>query len=184
MKILDTNFLDLKIIQPHVHADDRGFFYEFFNQANAPFKSQDLHFVQDNISRSIKGTLRGLHFQKYHPQGKLVTCLQGSVLDVVVDINIQSPTFGQHFTIELSDTNNLMLWVPPSFAHGFYVLSDEAVFLYKCTDFYCQSDESGIIWNDSQLSIDWPNKNPNLSDKDAQLPSFIEATSFMGAEVE
>ena len=179
MEFINTDFNELILIKPSIYSDDRGYFYEFFNESNAAFKPEKLNFVQDNISRSTQGTLRGLHFQKYHPQGKLVTCLQGNVLDVVVDINIHSPTFGKHFSVELSDSNNLMLWVPPSFAHGFYVLSKEAIFLYKCTDFYHQSDESGIIWNDSQLNIDWPSVTPTLSDKDSILPSFKDATSFL-----
>lgn len=179
MEFIDTDFDELVVIKPNVHSDTRGYFFEFFNEANATFKPKNMNFVQDNISRSARGTLRGLHFQKQHPQGKLVSCIRGSVLDVVVDINIKSSTFGKHFSIELNDSNNLMLWVPPSFAHGFYVLSKEAVFLYKCTDFYDQSDESGIIWNDPQLNIDWPSLNPNLSNKDSILPTFKKATSFL-----
>ncbi|MDA7562989.1 dTDP-4-dehydrorhamnose 3,5-epimerase [Gammaproteobacteria bacterium] len=179
MEFIKTDFEELVLIKPNVYSDDRGYFYEFFNESNSSFKSNELNFVQDNISQSTQGTLRGLHFQKFHPQGKLVTCLQGSVLDVVVDIDIQSPTFGKHFSVELSDSNHLMLWVPPSFAHGFYVLSKEAVFLYKCTDHYNKLDESGIIWNDEYLNINWPTLTPTLSEKDSVLPSFKRATSFM-----
>ena len=159
---------DCFIIDPIVHGDDRGFFLETFQKKRYEnFLGPDLQFVQDNHSRSSYGVLRGLHFQKLNPQGKLVRVVKGEVFDVAVDIRKESSTFGKWVGINLSETNKKQLWVPPGFAHGFLVLSDLADFEYKCTDYYDQDDECSILWNDPDLQIDWPIENPTLSKKDS-----------------
>jgi dTDP-4-dehydrorhamnose 3,5-epimerase len=162
---------DVILIEPKVFHDDRGFFAEIFKARD--FKKQHiaLDFVQDNYSKSQAGVLRGLHYQT-HPkmQGKLVQVLQGSVFDVVVDLRLYSPTYGQWLSVILSDENHHMLWIPPGFAHGFCVLSEQVDFIYKCTDYYDPSLERGIRWDDADLSINWPIKNPIISDKDAIFP--------------
>lgn len=132
----------------------------------------DLEFVQDNHSRSRRGVLRGLHFQKTKPQGKLVSVLSGAVFDVAADINPESPTYGQYVGVELSGENHRQLWVPPGYAHGFCVLSDEVDFIYKCTDYYDPSDEGGVAWDCSLLAIDWPVTEPQLSEKDRLYPGL------------
>lgn len=167
MRVIQTKLLGVLIIEPDVFGDNRGFFKETFNLNR--YKEQvgiDLPFVQDNHSRSRKGVLRGLHFQKTKPQGKLVSVTRGAVYDVAADINPESPTYGQYVGVELSEGNHRQLWVPPGYAHGFVVLSDEADFVYKCTDYYTPSDEDGIAWNCPLLNIDWPVSNIHLSDKD------------------
>lgn len=167
MRVIQTKLLGVLIIEPDVFGDNRGFFKETFNLNR--YKEQvgiDLPFVQDNHSRSRKGVLRGLHFQKTKPQGKLVSVTRGAVYDVAADINPESPTYGQYVGVELSEGNHRQLWVPPGYAHGFVVLSDEADFVYKCTDYYTPSDEDGIAWNCPLLNIDWPVSNIQLSDKD------------------
>ena len=173
MKVIDTNIAEVKIIEPKVFGDDRGFFLETFHAARyAELTCIDLAFVQDNHSRSAKGVLRGLHFQKTKPQGKLVRVVSGEVFDVAVDIRLNSPTFGQWEGVILSEQNKRQFWVPPGFAHGFVVLSDTADFEYKCTDYYDPADEGSIRWDDPDLAIDWPVTNPSLSDKDATAGSF------------
>ncbi|HEO9235022.1 TPA: dTDP-4-dehydrorhamnose 3,5-epimerase, partial [Enterobacter asburiae] len=155
-----------------VFGDERGFFYETYHEQrykNAGIKES---FVQDNRSRSTGNVLRGLHFQKRKPQGKLVTVTAGTVFDVAVDLREDSPTFGQYESIILSGDNRLQFYIPPGFAHGFCVLSDIADFQYKCTDFYDPTDEGGIIWNDNSININWPISEPNLSLKDKELPSL------------
>ncbi|GAA6169790.1 dTDP-4-dehydrorhamnose 3,5-epimerase [Sessilibacter corallicola] len=175
MEVIKTKLDGVVIIKPKVFGDDRGFFLETFQQERyRELAGIDLPFVQDNHSRSTKGVLRGLHFQKTKPQGKLVRVVRGEVYDVAVDINPSSPTFGQYEGVILSETNKAQFWVPPGYAHGFAVLSETADFEYKCTDFYDPSDEGGLIWNDPTVAIDWPLENPSLSEKDAVLPTLEE----------
>ena len=172
MNIIKTKIKDLLIIEPKVFGDDRGFFYETFQAERYKAAGIDADFVQDNRSRSGQGVLRGLHFQKTKPQGKLVTVTDGEVFDVAVDLRPGSETFGQHEAIILTGQNKLQFYVPPGFAHGFCVLSDTADFQYKCTDYYDPSDESGLLWNDPSLQIQWPLSNPLLSDKDMIQPTL------------
>lgn len=174
MKIAETSLPGVLIIEPKVFGDHRGFFKETFQVERYKEAGIVLPFVQDNHSRSQKGVLRGLHLQKTHPQGKLVSCSSGAVYDVAVDIDPNSPTFGQHVGVELTEDNHLQLWIPPGYAHGFCVLTDTADFQYKCTDLYHPEDESGLIWNDPDVNIDWPVDSPNLSEKDLKLPSLRE----------
>lgn len=170
MNIVDTKIPEVKIIEPKVFGDDRGFFLETFQaERYASVIGDGLTFVQDNHSRSCKGVLRGLHFQKTKPQGKLVRVVTGEVFDVAVDIRKDSPTFGQWEGVLLTGDNKKQFWVPPGFAHGFVVLSDTADFEYKCTDYYDPSDEGAICWNDPDLAIDWPiDFEPSLSAKDLE----------------
>lgn len=176
MNVIKTKIKDLLIIEPKVFGDDRGFFYETFQKERYRAAGIDVEFVQDNRSRSTKGVLRGLHFQKTKPQGKLVTVTDGEVFDVAVDLRPGSETFGQHETIILTGKNKLQFYVPPGFAHGFCVLSDTADFQYKCTDYYDPSDESGLLWNDPSLAIQWPLSQPLLSEKDAVQPHLAVIT--------
>lgn len=166
---------DVIIFEPKLFEDKRGCFYEVYNDFKYPFINQGIKFVQENISFSKKNTIRGLHFQKLRPQGKLVTCLKGEVIDILVDIRKSSKTYGKFLSISLNEINKKQVWVPPGFAHGFIVKSDEAVFFYKCTDFYDPSDEYGIAWNDKFLNIPWGINEPIISEKDSKLPSFKEA---------
>ena len=167
MNIIQTSLQDCVIIEPKVFGDERGFFLETFHTSRyADLAGISLPFVQDNYSRSLKGVLRGLHFQKTKPQGKLISVVRGEVYDVAVDIRKGSSTFGQWVGVILSEENKKQLWVPPGFAHGFVVLSEIADFEYKCTDYYEPSDEGSILWNDPDLAIGWPVENPILSDKD------------------
>lgn len=156
MKLIETAISDVKILEPKVFGDERGFFLESWNANTFAALGLDLQFVQDNHSRSRQGILRGLHYQLQNPQGKLVRVTQGAVFDVAVDIRRSSPTFGQWVGVELSASNHRMLWIPAGFAHGFYVLSESADFQYKCTDFYNPAAEKSILWNDSDLNISWP----------------------------
>ena len=168
MKVIETSICGCVIIEPTVFGDERGFFLETFHAARyAESAGIDLPFVQDNHSRSSKGVLRGLHFQKTKPQGKLVRVVRGEVYDVAVDIRANSKTFGKWEAVILSEHNKLQFWVPPGFAHGFVVLSDIADFEYKCTDFYDSTDEGSILWSDPDLGIQWPVQNPIVSAKDA-----------------
>ena len=163
------------IIEPKVFRDERGFFLETFQSIKYDDLSGiTLPFVQDNYSRSSKGVLRGLHFQKTKPQGKLVRVVRGEVYDVAVDLRKNSNTFCQWESVVLSEHNQKQLWVPPGFAHGFLVLSETADFDYKCTDFYDPSDEGAILWNDQNLDISWPIEKPILSFKDANAPSLTD----------
>jgi dTDP-4-dehydrorhamnose 3,5-epimerase len=176
VNVIDTNIAEVKIIKPKVFGDDKGFFLETFHAARyAEQAGIDLPFVQDNHSRSTKGVLRGLHFQKTKPQGKLVRVVSGEVFDVAVDIRRDSPTFGQWAGVILSQQNKRQFWVPPGFAYGFVVLSDTADFEYKCTDYYDPADEGAIRWDDPDLAIDWPINQPLISDKDANAPWFKDA---------
>ena len=183
MKIVDTAITDVKIIEPAVFGDERGFFFESFNQAKFnQAAGYDVAFVQDNHSRSAKGVLRGLHYQlPPHPQGKLVRCVVGEVFDVAVDIRKSSPTFGHWEAVELSGDNKRQLWVPPGLAHGFVVYSETAEFLYKTTDYYAPAHERCIAWNDPDLAIDWNLGDivPQLSAKDQQGVAFAQAEVFV-----
>ena len=169
MKVIRTKLQDCVVIEPKVFGDERGFFLETFQASRyADLAGIVLPFVQDNHSRSSKGVLRGLHFQKTKPQGKLVRVIEGEVYDVAVDIRKGSDTFGHWEGVILSEENKKQFWVPPGFAHGFLVLSETADFEYKCTDYYDPSDEGVILWNDKNLDIPWPIGNPILSDKDSR----------------
>ena len=178
MKIKETPLKDCYILEPTVFEDDRGYFYEKFNEKTfEELTGMNGHFVQDNISKSSYGVLRGLHLQKgVHAQAKLVSCLEGRVWDVAVDLREDSPTFAQWFGIELSAKNRLQFYVPRGFGHGFSVLSEHAVFAYKCDNFYNKESEGGVLWNDAELNIDWnlPETDVILSDKDKVQPSFAE----------
>lgn len=174
MIIHHTPIDGLLLIEPKVYSDHRGLFFESYNQKLKEL-GIDCEFVQDNQSVSRKNVIRGLHFQRApHAQGKLVRVSHGSVLDVALDLRKNSPTFGRHFSVELNDRNNLMFWIPPGFAHGFSVLEDHSVFLYKVSGMYNPTSESGIIYNDPELNIDWKVSDPIVSDKDKVLPSFKE----------
>ncbi len=170
MKITTTALPGVLIIEPKTFNDTRGFFLESFQSQRYARAGIIEPFVQDNHSRSQRGVLRGLHFQCTRPQGKLVSVSRGSVFDVTVDINPQSPTFSEYVALELNDDNQLQMWIPAGYAHGFCVLSDVADLHYKCTDFYDPADETGIIWNDPDVNIAWPLHTPLLSVKDQQLP--------------
>lgn len=167
MEIKDTSIHDVKIIQPKVFGDERGFFLETFEKRRyEKMLGISLDFVQDNHSRSRKGVLRGLHFQHANPQGKLVRVVRGEVYDVAVDIRKESPTFGAWQGAILSEENKAQMWIPPGLAHGFLVLSEIADFEYKCTDYYNPADEGCLIWNDADVGIEWPMLSPILSEKD------------------
>ncbi|MFH1194745.1 MAG: dTDP-4-dehydrorhamnose 3,5-epimerase [bacterium] len=173
MTVEKTQFDGLLVIKPDVFRDTRGYFYESFNKNKFIKVGLSLNFEQDNISRSAKGTIRGLHYQVGdNAQGKLCSVLLGKVFDVAVDIRFGSPTFGKHFRIELSDENNYQLWIPPGFAHGFCVLSDEAIFHYKCTALYNKESERSILFSDNDIAVDWGIENPIVSEKDQKAKLF------------
>lgn len=175
MQVIPTKVDGAVIIEPKVFGDDRGFFLEAFQaERYRELVGIDLEFVQDNHSRSSRGVLRGLHYQKTKPQGKLVRVVRGEVFDVVVDIRKGSPTFGAWAGVKLSEDNKKQLWVPPGLAHGFVTLSDTADFEYKCTDYYDPSDEGCLMWNDPDVGIEWPIDDPQLSTKDRLGNSFQE----------
>jgi dTDP-4-dehydrorhamnose 3,5-epimerase len=173
MEINSTPFPGLLVIQAKVFSDERGYFYEAFSAERYKEICGVAQFVQDNISCSVQNTVRGLHYQAGEfAQGKLCNVLYGKVLDVAVDIRFGSPTFGKHFAVELSDENHKQLWIPPGFAHGFSVLSDEAIFHYKCTAYYSKESERTILFSDSALNIDWKVKKPIVSTKDLAGAQF------------
>lgn len=178
MKVTNTKIEDVKIIEPHVFCDERGFFMETWNQKRFEnlVTGKSTKFVQDNHSKSKKGILRGLHYQTENTQGKLVRVISGQVFDVAVDVRKNSPTFGQWVGVYLSAENKRQLWVPEGFAHGFYVTSDEVEFVYKCTDYYNSNAELSIKWDDEALNILWPCKNQSitLSAKDRDALTFNE----------
>jgi len=183
MKVIETKIPDVKIIEPDVFGDERGFFMETWNQKEFEEKvtGKKTVFVQDNHSKSNKGILRGLHYQTEKTQGKLVRVISGEVFDVVVDIRKYSPTFGQWVGEYLSAENKRQLWVPKGFAHGFYVISEYAEFVYKCTDYYDPSSEISIAWNDVELAIKWPlldNESPILSHKDHCAINLSKAPTY------
>ena len=180
MKCTQTGIPDVMILEPRIFGDKRGFFMETWHRKVFADMGIDFDFVQDNHSRSSKGILRGLHYQIKHPQGKLVRVIRGEVFDVAVDIRKNSPTFGKWEGVLLSETNKRMLWIPPGFAHGFYVTSETAEFVYKCTDFYAPEYERSIIWNDPHIGVAWPldGNDPVLSDKDQSGKTFADAEVF------
>lgn len=178
MEIIKTKIPGLLIIKPVVFEDDRGYFFESFNEEKFLKAGIDVQFVQDNESKSQKGVLRGLHFQNPpYAQGKLVRVMRGSVLDVAVDIRKGSPTYGQWESIVLSGENKMMYWIPAGMAHGFLTLEDGTIFFYKCTDTYNKGSEGSIRWDDPDLNIDWGTDNPILSEKDKIAPLFSEFES-------
>ena len=175
MKITKTKLKDCLIIEPKIFGDSRGFFFETFQvERYSELANINFTFVQDNYSRSSKGVLRGLHFQTKKPHGKLVRVVRGEVYDVAVDIRKESPTYGHWEAVVLSEENKLQFWVPPGFAHGFVVLSDVADFEYKCSDYYDPADEGSILWEDPDLNIPWPVKDPKLSEKDLNAPKLAD----------
>lgn len=175
MKVIESKLNGIKIIEIDVFNDSRGYFSETYNLNRYNQHGIELNFVQDNISSSKKGTLRGLHYQiAPKAQAKLCQVIKGSVIDIAVDIRFGSPTFGQHFSIELSDKNRTQVLIPAGFAHGFAVLSDEAIFHYKCSDFYSKEHERSIRYDDPQLNINWQVENPLVSDKDLKAKLFEE----------
>lgn len=170
MKIQETSLPGVMIIEPKLYQDTRGFFYESFQHIKYQELGIKKSFVQDNVSRSAKNVLRGLHYQLKHPQAKLVFVSRGAVLDVAVDIRRGSPTFGNWISVELNDENHRQLYIPEGFAHGFLALSDEVDFFYKCTDYYDPTSEFGIRWDDPNIGITWGITDPLLSDKDSVYP--------------
>jgi len=188
MKLIKTSISGVLIIEPKVFGDVRGFFTEVYQANRYAENGISTTFVQDNLSRSARNVLRGLHIQNPRPQGKLVTVLKGAVLDVAVDVRVGSPTFGQHVKVELNDENRHQFWIPRGFAHGFHVLSESADFFYKCDDFYSPNDELVVQWDDPALAIDWGATAPELSQRDrngrnlaelaAALPQFAHPASI------
>jgi dTDP-4-dehydrorhamnose 3,5-epimerase len=180
IQVTATALPEVKIIEPRVFGDARGFFYESFNAREfAEQVESGVEFVQDNHSRSAKGVLRGLHYQIQHPQGKLVRVVEGEVFDVAVDIRKSSPNFGKWVGVNLSEDNHRQLWVPPGFAHGFLVLSETAQFLYKTTDYWFREHERSIVWNDADLGIEWPFAGElNIADKDRNGARLADAEVF------
>lgn len=180
MIVTETSLPGVKIITPRVFGDDRGFFLESWNARTFADAGLDVHFVQDNHSRSARSVLRGLHYQLANPQGKLVRVTTGAVFDVAVDVRRSSTHFGHWVGVELSEANKRMLWVPPGFAHGFVVLTETADFQYKCTTLYDPADERAVRWDDPAIGIDWPltGAMPKLSGKDAAAPVLADAEVF------
>jgi dTDP-4-dehydrorhamnose 3,5-epimerase len=180
MKITKTAIPEVLVFEPTIHGDSRGYFMETFRLKDFNDAGDSLNFVQDNQSKSSQGTLRGLHYQLNFPQGKLVRVLSGEVFDVAVDIRKNSPTFGQWVGEILSAENHKQLWVPPGFAHGFYVTSESAELSYKCTEYYHPEDDHSLLWNDSSIAIEWPlvSDSPLLSDKDKNAKTLQEAALF------
>jgi dTDP-4-dehydrorhamnose 3,5-epimerase len=178
LKITTTPIEGILIIEPQIFKDSRGYFFESYNQDKMEAAGIALSFVQDNQSLSQKGAVRGLHFQAPpFEQGKLVRVVAGAVRDVVVDIRKNSPTYGQHFSIDLSAENQLMFWIPPGFAHGFETLTDNTIFLYKCTNMYHKNSEGGLFWNDPAIGIKWQTQDAIVSEKDMILPTLKDFVS-------
>ena len=178
MNVIETDIPGVVVIEPRIFKDERGYFFEAFNEREFAEKVRPVHFVQDNESRSVKGVVRGLHFQKPpYAQSKLVRVVKGEVLDVAVDIRKGSPTFGKSVAVKLSADNHLQVFIPRGFAHGFCVLSDEAVFQYKCDNYYAPQSEAAVAWDDTEVAVDWqlPLESIILSDKDRNHPSLREA---------
>ena len=181
MKFIDTSLSGVIAIEPVVHSDDRGFFMETWHSGRFADHGIDANFVQDNFSRSGRGTLRGLHYQIENPQGKLLQVVRGEIFDVAVDLRKSSPMFGDWVGVTLSESNNQQLWIPPGFAHGFLVISETAEVEYKCTDYYAPEFERTIRWNDPDLSIAWPlldGSEPVLSEKDAAASLLKDAETY------
>ena len=178
MEIVKTPIEGLLVIKPKIFADNRGHFFESCSKAAFEKEGLHLNFVQDNQSLSAKGVLRGLHFQNPpFAQGKLVSVIKGTVLDVVVDIRKNSATFGKHFSLVLSGENKISFWIPPGFAHGFITLEEDTIFSYKCTEVYNKQSEGSIVWNDIDLNIDWGMEDPIVSGKDAESPTFAKLST-------
>lgn len=179
MKLERVSINGLVVVHPQIFDDSRGFFLESYNREKYIKEGfDDVEFVQDNLSKSSKGVLRGLHFQNSpHAQGKLVSVIEGAVLDVAVDIRKESPTYGQYHSIVLTGNNKTQFYIPPGFAHGFVTLEDDTIFAYKCTNSYHKESEGAIRWDDKDLNIDWGIKNPIVSEKDAIAPLFSELKS-------
>lgn len=177
MNIITTSIEGILIIAPKSFTDKRGFFMETYNQRKYIESGINTIFVQDNLSYSLKNTLRGLHFQIRHPQAKLVQVISGEIFDVAVDLRSGSSTFGKWIGTLLSDENRRQMFIPEGFAHGFCVLSEIAYFYYKCSDFYSPDDEGGIVWSDPDIGIEWPVKNPIVSEKDKQYPNLSDLTA-------
>jgi dTDP-4-dehydrorhamnose 3,5-epimerase len=179
MRVIDTKIPDVKLLEPQVFGDERGFFMETFRDEWFKENVANRTFVQENHSKSVKGVLRGLHYQTENTQGKLVRVISGAVFDVAVDMRENSPTFGQWIGEILSAENKRQLWIPEGFAHGFYVMTDEAEFVYKCTDYYNPKAEHSLIWNDEIVGIEWPLEGkPSLSTKDLAGKVLVEAIKF------
>lgn len=172
MEIIESRIKGVFVFEPKIFEDDRGYFFESFRKTHIQELGYDIDFVQDNVSKSFKGSIRGLHYQIENPQDKLVTCLKGEILDVAVDIRRESPSFGNYVAFKLSEKNHRSILVPKGFAHGFSVLSDEAVVSYKCSDYYNKEGERGIRWDDPLIRVNWDVSRPILSDKDRRLPLF------------
>jgi dTDP-4-dehydrorhamnose 3,5-epimerase len=188
MRVIPTELPSVAIIEPRVFGDARGFFLETWNQSRYAEAGLSAAFVQDNLSFSSRGVLRGLHYQNPNMQAKLVTVLQGEVYDVAVDIRLGSPTFGRWVGTTLSGENKRQLYIPVGFAHGFCVTSDVALFMYKCTDFYAPAAERGLAWNDPDLAIAWPVEKPTLSAKDNEYPRLRDVDrsllpAYQGARI-
>ena len=181
IKVTRCEIEGLCVVEPSVFGDDRGYFMETYNYNDFKAEGLDMVFVQDNQSMSVKGVLRGLHYQKQFPQGKLVRVVSGKVFDVAVDLRTGSKTYGKWFGVELSSENKKMFYIPEGFAHGFVVLSDEAVFAYKCTDFYHPGDEGGILWSDPEIGVEWPIEPDTkliISEKDQKWGGLKDAFKF------
>jgi dTDP-4-dehydrorhamnose 3,5-epimerase len=173
MEIIKTPLEGLLVIKPKIFGDDRGYFFESWSKQSFSEAGLDLDFLQDNQSLSSKGVLRGLHFQNPpYEQGKLVRVIKGAVLDISVDIRKDSPTYGQYFSVELSEKNKTIVWVPPGFAHGFLTLKDNTIFSYKCTGAYNKESEGALLWNDKELNINWEINDPLVSEKDLVASNF------------
>jgi len=176
-KVYRSKIKDIVVIEPKVIHDSRGYFLESFRSSSLQDVGYDAKFIQDNQVKSKKGALRGLHYQLKSPQGKLVWVSQGAVLDVAVDIRLNSPTFSKWFSVVLDDIKHTRIYIPPGFAHGYYVISEKSIFHYKCTNYYDPSDEFGISWDDPLLDINWPEGKRNISKKDSGLPFLSDVNS-------
>jgi dTDP-4-dehydrorhamnose 3,5-epimerase len=181
VRLTDSPLAGVRIVEPLVHRDERGFFLEVFHAAKFAHQGLDVAFVQDNHSASRHGALRGLHLQTVEPQGKLVRCVEGEVFDVAVDVRRGSPAFGRWFGVRLSAENFRQLWIPPGFAHGFAVLSERAQVEYKCTTLYRPDADLSIAWNDPEIGVEWPIEQPVLSAKDARAPRLAEVADRLPA---
>ena len=178
MEIIKIPLEGLLVIKPKIFGDDRGYFFESWSKQSFTEIGLDLDFVQDNQSLSAKGVLRGLHFQNPpYAQGKLVRVIKGAVLDIAVDIRKDSPTYGQHFSVELSEKNKTIVWIPPGFAHGFLTFEDNTIFTYKCTGVYNKESEGALLWNDEDLNINWKVNDPLVSEKDLVAGNFKDFVS-------
>lgn len=174
MKLNKLNIDGPLVLEPRVFRDERGYFYESYRSSEFAEHGITVDFVQDNVSSSVRHTLRGLHYQITSPQAKLIQCLKGKIIDIAVDLRQSSPTFGQHVAVELSDANKNGFYIPIGFAHGFAVLSEEALISYKCSDYYSPEGERGVRWNDPELDIEWGIQDPLLSEKDQKLPYLAD----------